>query len=115
MHSRSLLTLVAIYPSAALKLRPSVPTLKSGSGYCAFGHAAPRAGVDVSERRRVNQWSRTLVSSLEHPQDESLDPIYVYNNMTNHPSFLDYASKAFQLGSSSVLWLSPSPEHYGLG
>lgn len=49
MHSRSLLTLIAIYPSAALKLRPSVPALKSGSGYCAFGHAAPRAGVDVSE------------------------------------------------------------------
>lgn len=56
-----------------------------------------------------------LVSSLEQPQDESLDPIYVYNKMQNHISFLDCASKAFQLGSSSVLWLSPSPEHSGLG
>ena len=61
----------------------------------------------------MNQWSRTLAGKLAllfygQPQDESLDPIDVYNNMKNHPTHLDCASKAFQLGSSSVLWLSPS-------
>jgi len=58
-----------------------------------------------------------LVSSLEQPQDESLDPIYVYNKMQNNISFLDCASKAFQLGSSSLSceFVPPSPEHSGLG